>query len=110
MNKLLEQYTVDVDYPEVSGIEHLQMLETRSKLHLLEPQLSVEDRRLLNIADHKLATEAIHFFEELKRFVNLAEERRQRKVKPEEWWWYLDVLAQAPTLPQSSPETALVSA
>lgn len=110
MNKFLEQYTVDVDYPEVSGIEHLQMLETRSKLYSLELQLSEEERRLLAAADHKLATQAIHFLRELKHFVNLTEERRRREVSAEEWWWYLDVLVQAPALPQRSAEVVPVPA
>ncbi|MCE7989618.1 MAG: hypothetical protein DYG89_51380 [Caldilinea sp. CFX5] len=110
MNKLLEQYTIDVDYPEVSGIEHLLMLETRSKLYAHSSQLSADERRLLAAADRKLAVQATKFLHELKRFVNLAEERRQRDVTPEEWWWYLDVLVQAPALPQKSPERTPLAA
>jgi len=110
MNSLLEQYIVDVDYPEVSGIEHLQMLETRSKLFVVESQLSATERRMLIAADHKLATQALHFLPELERFVNLADERRRRKVISEEWWWYLDVLVQIPALPLRSNKTALVPA
>jgi hypothetical protein len=110
MNKLLEQYAVDVDYPDVSGIEHLLMLETRSQLYAVAAQLSTEERRLLASADQKLALQATKFLRELRRFVNLAEERRQREVTPEEWWWYLDVLVQAPALPQKSPELTPMAA
>ena len=108
MNSLLEQYRVDVDYPEVSGIEHLQMLETRSKLFAVELQLSATERRILLAADRKLAMQALGFLSELERFVNLADERRQRKVVAEEWWWYLDVLVQIPALPTRSKESMLV--
>jgi hypothetical protein len=93
MNKLLKQYTVDVDYPEASGIEQLLMLETRSKLYAVAAQLSAEEGYLLAVADRKLAHQATKFLRELQNFVNLAEERRRRKVTPEEWWWHLDVLA-----------------
>jgi hypothetical protein len=110
MNGLLEQYLVDVDYPDVSGIEHLQMLETRSKLAIIESQLSVEERHALAAADHKLATQAVEFLAELNRFVNLAEQRLERQVNPEEWWWYLDVLVQAPALPKRTTTTTLVPA
>ena len=108
MNSLLEQYRVDVDYPEVSGIEHVQMLETRSKLFAVELQLSTTERRILLAADRKLAMQALGFLSELERFVNLADERRQRKVVAEEWWWYLDVLVQIPALPTRSKESMLV--
>ncbi len=100
MNKLLEHYVVDVDYPEVSGIEHLQMLETRSQLAALEARLSTAEQRALAVADYKLATHVVAFLAELNRFVNLAQERQQRPISPREWWWYLDVLVQAPALPQ----------
>jgi hypothetical protein len=110
MNTLLEQYMVDVDYPEVSGIEHLQMLETRSKLAAIESRLSPAERQALAAADHKLATHAVAFLDELSRFVNLAEERQQRQVKPFEWWWYLDVLVQAPALPEHANPARMILA
>ena len=94
MNRLLAQYTVDVDYPEVSGIEQLLMLETRSKLYVLFSQLSAKERRLLAMADRKLALHSTQILQEVYRFVSLAEERRQRDVTTEEWWWHLDILVQ----------------
>ena len=99
MNELLKNYLVDVDYPEVSGIEHLQMLETRSQLAKVEPTLSVTERQALAEADHQLATQADKFLMELNRFVDLAQERRRRQPGPDEWWWYLDILVRAPALP-----------
>jgi hypothetical protein len=40
MNKLLEHYTIDVDFPGVSGAEHLEMLQLRDQLFELEATLS----------------------------------------------------------------------
>jgi len=99
MNELLKKYLVDVDYPEVSGIEHLQMLETRSQLAKVEPTLSAAERQALAEADNQLATQAEKFLLELNRFVDLVQERRRRQPGPDEWWWYLDILVLAPALP-----------
>ncbi len=110
MNRLLEQYVVDVDYPAVSGIEHLQMLEVRSQLAAVETQLSTAEQRALAAADYKLATHARAFLAELNRFVNLAQERQQRQIGPQEWWWYLDVLVQVPALPQRDTLAPLILA
>ncbi len=38
MNRLLVHYGVDVQYPEVSGAEHLEMLQLRDRLAELEPK------------------------------------------------------------------------
>lgn len=100
MNPLLESYLVDVKHPNVSGIEHLQMLETRSELAKVERQLTSEERKALAEADRWLATDAAHFLAELSGFVNLAEERAQRQPEPDEWWWYLDILVRVPALPR----------
>lgn len=110
MNNLLKQYIIDVDYPEVSGVEHLQMLVTRSQLAAIEAQLSEEEQQMLAAADHKLVVYAKSFLAELNRFVNLNEERQQRRVDPAEWWWYLDVLAQAPTFSKQILTSTLVPA
>ncbi len=96
MNRLLKNYVVDVQYPNVSGIEHLQMLETRSKLAEVEAKLSPQERKALLDADRQLAAQADKFLRELSRFVDLAEERQRRQPDPNEWWWYLDILAQVP--------------
>ncbi len=59
MNRLLESYTVDTRYPDVSGIEHLQMLRTRSRLAEIEDTLTTDERRLLAEADQRLIDHAI---------------------------------------------------
>ena len=51
--ELLAAYEVDVRYPDVSGIEHLQMLDTRSRLAEIEDTLTVEERRVLETADQR---------------------------------------------------------
>jgi hypothetical protein len=96
MNKLLENYDVDTRYPGVSGIEHLQMLQTRSLLAPIEAKLSHKERALLTRADQRLLFHAYEFWIEISRFTNLAEERQRLQPPPEQWWWYLDVLAQLP--------------
>ena len=98
MNRLLESYTVDTRYPGVSGIEHLQMLRTRSRLAEIEDTLTTDERRLLAEADQRLIDHVSEFWAEISRFADLAEERRRLQPPPEHWWWYLDVLAQVPAL------------
>ena len=100
MNRLLKNYVVDVQYPDVSGIEHLQMLEMRSQLAEIEAELSSQEREALLEADRQLAAQADKFLRELNRFIDLAEERQRRQPHPNEWWWYLDILAQVPAVPQ----------
>jgi hypothetical protein len=100
MNRLLENYRVDVDFPDVSGIEHLQMLKTRSELAKIEQELTPSERKVLAEADRKLVMAAGQFFAELARFIDFAEERQRRKPGPNEWWWYLDILVQIPALPE----------
>jgi hypothetical protein len=96
MNKLVTDYAVDTQYPDVSGIEHLQMLDTRSRLAEIEDTLTAEERHVLEIADRRLLAHAAEFLAEISRFADLAKERQRLQPPPEYWWWYLDVLARAP--------------
>ncbi len=98
MNQLLKNYRIDVDYPDVSGIEHFQMLKTRSELAKIEQQLTPREQKVLAEADRKLVMAADQFFAELSRFVDLSEERQRRQPAANEWWWYLDILVQVPAL------------
>ena len=45
MNRLLAHYCVDVHHPDVSGAEHLEMLEIRDRLAELEPALTPKERK-----------------------------------------------------------------
>ncbi len=110
MNELLRAYVVDTQYPDVSGIEHLQMLKRRSELANVEHTLSHEERHQLAEADARLATHAAEFLAELSRFVDLAAERRRLRPPPSHWWWYLDVLVQVPAMPIHKLKPGLVTA
>jgi hypothetical protein len=103
MNVLVKRYDVDTCYPGVSGIEHLQMLKTRSQLAEIESTLNSEERYILAKADQRLLTHSYEFWSEISRFTDLAEERQQLQPPPKHWWWYLDVLAQLPRNPAKEP-------
>lgn len=105
MNFLLENYIIDVEYPEVSGAEHLQMLYNRDKLADLEMTLSLEEQERLDEADRRLIQEASHFYAALSSFVDLAVIRRHENISPSRWWWYLDVLSELPSLALPSHPT-----
>lgn len=110
MNELLQAYVVDTQYPDVSGIEHLEMLRRRSELADLEHTLNREERRQLAEADVRLLTHAAEFLAELSRFVDLAAERYRLRIPPSHWWWYLDVLVQVPTMLIGEPKPELAMA
>jgi hypothetical protein len=101
VNPLLEQYRADIEFPEVSGAEHLEMLQRRDRLFEIEASLSAEERQILEQADRRLVEQSAAFYAELSRFVNLVSERQNRSISADRWWWYLDVLAQLPNLNQS---------
>ena len=58
----LAAYGVDVDFPEVSGMEHLQMLLARSELHEAGHRLDCELKTRLASADRKLLQQAQSFY------------------------------------------------
>ena len=109
MMRLLEEYLVDVDYPTVSGIEHLDMLEKRTQLAVVEDELSSDEKQALALADQKLLSQVEQFHAELQRFVNLDDERKSRSINPDWWWWYLDVLVKVPTFSPGNRNTDPVS-
>jgi hypothetical protein len=96
MNRFLAHYCVDVQHPEVSGAEHLDMLQVRDQLAGLEPTLTAEEQAALGAADRVLAEQAHLFHQELQRFIDLAAYRREHGIPPERWWWYLDVVRSVP--------------
>jgi len=110
VNELLQAYVVDTHYPDVSGIEHLQMLRRRSELADLEHTLNHDERHQLAEADARLLTHAADFLAELSCFVDLAAERGRLRISSSHWWWYLDVLVQAPTMPMGKLKPELVTA
>jgi hypothetical protein len=106
-DKLISAYEVDVRFPDVSGMEHLEMLLTRSKIAEVETRLTVEQRARLSEADTLLLRQASAFCQAIQNIADLASWRLEQQVPAAHWWWYLDVLAQVPHLPaQSAAVTA----
>jgi hypothetical protein len=96
MNRLLEHYQIDVEFPGVSGAEMLEMLDIRDQLAGQEPLLTAAERGILAACDRRLLKQAAAFYAELSRFVDLAQQRQENRISPERWWWHLDVLAELP--------------
>lgn len=92
MNPLLKSYCVSVEFPDVSGAEHLEMLQIRDRLAEIESQLTDEEKTLLTKADRQLVNNAKDFYHELSHFVNLIERRKAEIIPPQRWWWYLDAI------------------
>ena len=96
--KLVAAYEVDVRFPDVSGIEHLDMLLTRSKIAKGERYLTDEQRARLAKADQVLLQQAEGFYQAIQEIADLETWRREENVPTSHWWWYLDVLARVPAL------------
>lgn len=93
---LVSSYEVDVRFPDVSGMEHLDMLLTRSRIAEVEAVLTPEQQQRVQAADRELMHHADRFYAAIHQIADLAGWREQEGATPAEWWWYLDVLAYAP--------------
>lgn len=100
---LIAAYEVDVRFPDVSGMEHLEMLRTRSAIARGVIHVTAEQRARLVEADKRLLQQARHFYQAIQRIADLEAWRRQEAAPPAHWWWYLDVLAQLPDLSPQEP-------
>lgn len=109
-DELIAAYEIDVRFPDVSGMEHLDMLLTRSEIAKREQHLSAEQRARLAEADRVLLEQARRFYEAIQRIADLDAWRRDENVPPSHWWWYLDVLAQLPEPPAREMASEGVSA
>jgi hypothetical protein len=72
IRRLILHYRMDVQHPEVSGAEHLEMLPIRDRLAELESTLTCDEQNALVEADRVLVERANAFHEELLRFLALA--------------------------------------
>ena len=106
---LIAAYEIDVRFPDVSGMEHLDMLLTRSEIARGEQHLTAEQRARLEEADRVLLQQTHDFYEAIQRIADLDAWRRDENVPPSHWWWYLDVLAQLPGLSPLGQEPELVA-
>jgi len=94
--ELIAAYEIDVQFPDVSGMEQLDMLMTRSEIARNELHLSDEDRQRVLNADQLLLRQAKQFSAAIRSIADLASWRRDESVPATHWWWYLDVIAQLP--------------
>jgi len=96
---LISAYEVDVRFPDVSGLEHLDMLRMRSEIAGYEAKLTAEARVRLLEADKTLLRQVRHFYKAIHEIADLTAWRHEEDIPITHWWWYLDVLAQLPELP-----------
>ena len=92
--RLIERYAVDVQFPQVSGFEVLEMLDLRSEIAEREKELSEAERQELEEADRRFLQHVHEFYASLSQVADLSEERRRNNVPPSHWWWYLEELVQ----------------
>lgn len=95
-DELVTAYEMDVRFPEVSGMEHLDMLLTRSEIARIEPHLSDALSARLLQADRLLMSQVRQFYAAIREIADLASWRRSEFAPITHWWWYLDVLANLP--------------
>lgn len=96
--QLLKNYQIAVNYPEASGFEHLEMLQIRDQLALIENELNGLEKEELSLADQLLIKNAKQFYHELSSIIDLKQKREREQISSGFWWWYLDVLANLPLL------------
>lgn len=97
--ELIAAYEVDVRFPDVSGLEHLDMLRVRSELAHHESDLTAEEQMRLLEADKTLLRQIRYFYKAIHEIADLEVWRHDENIPISHWWWYLDVLAQLPELP-----------
>ncbi|MCZ2115512.1 MAG: hypothetical protein LC131_17045 [Anaerolineae bacterium] len=100
LERLLTQYETDVRFPDVSGMEHLDMLLTRSRIAEHKDGLNAEQAARLADADQWLLHNAKQFNKAILNVADLTTWREEANVSPDHWWWYLDVLTNVPQLAQ----------
>ena len=98
---------MDVQHPEVSGVEHLEMLHLRDRLAEIKATLTSEEQDTLAEADRVLVERAPAFNKELLRFLDLAAYRREHGTPPAHWW-YLDVVSHLPPIKGCQLDTFFV--
>ena len=104
--ELIAAYEVDVQCPDVSGMEHLEMLMTRSEISRNELHLSGEERERILNADRVLLQNARQFYESIQAIADLDSWRRDENVSPTHWWWYLDVIVKLPMRIELPPKSS----
>ena len=85
LQKLLLAYETDVRFPDVNGMEHLDMLLTRTKLEEGKDKLAEEEQEHLAVADQKLTQQASQFYAAIAQVADLAAWRKEVKAPPSYW-------------------------
>ncbi|UAJ71495.1 hypothetical protein IQE94_09960 [Synechocystis sp. PCC 7339] len=96
MNELLEIYIASLDYPNVSGAEHLELLNIRDQVEEIVNTFSTREKRELREEDKKMLINMATIYQEISRFIDLSNYRSEHGISPHQWWWYLDVLSFLP--------------
>ena len=65
----------------------------RDKVANVEAEINPVEQKILSDADKKLITNAKLIYQEISRFINLADYRQKHHISSKQWWWYLDVFA-----------------
>ena len=102
---LITAYETDVQFPDVSGMEHLDMLMTRSEIAQNELHLSNKERNRVIKADRQLLLQAKQFCKSIQSIADLVSWRHDNNVSATQWWWYLDIIAQLPERSELSSTT-----
>ena len=79
-DQLVAAYEVDVRFPNVSGMEHLEMLCTRSDIARGATHLTAEQRARLAEADKLLLQQARRFYQAIQHIADLEAWRRQHSI------------------------------
>lgn len=88
--QLLADYEVSVGFPQVSGFEILELLDTRSRLALVESQLNAAEKEQLEKANEVFLAHAAEFYEQVTSVADIREMRRRAAVPISHWWWHLE--------------------
>ena len=92
--ELFKSYSVGLRHSDVSGFELLDLLEARSVLASIEGELQEEECRQLEEADSLFIEQVEQLYRQISTVASLAETRRNAKIPPSHWWWYLDRLVE----------------
>jgi hypothetical protein len=94
-------YEADTDFLDISGMEYIEMLYNRNEIAKIEAELSPAQKARLAQADQRLIRDAHLFYAAIQSIADLQRWREHDHVSPDHWWWYLDVLAAAPVVPEA---------
>ncbi len=90
--KWLDNFSIGVKFPSVSGFEILEMLQARSHLAQYENDMNVTERAELESADVTFLAHADELYLTLSEIADFSTLRAQANPLPSHWWWHLDKL------------------